>query len=94
MEEPRLGFAKCKELSLAPFLNCCQRVPCPHDDVDATPLEDFEEHLPFESEDHDGAFASVALRPPRDRKEGSRPSWIEIGRKRCVCGVQVRRLRI
>ena len=73
MEEPRLGFAKCKELSLAPFLNCYQRIPCPHDDVDAAPLEDFEEHLPFESEDHDASFVSVVLRPPRTHQDVALP---------------------
>ena len=73
MEEPRLGFAKCKELSLAPFLNCCQRVPCPHDDVDAAPLEDFKEHLLFECEDHDGAFAFFVPHPPRIHQHVASP---------------------
>ena len=73
MEEPRLGFAKCKELSLAPFLNCCQRVPCPHDDVDAALLEDLEGNPPFESDDHDASFVFIALRPPRTHQDVALP---------------------
>jgi hypothetical protein len=41
--------------------------------MDATPLEDFEEHLPFESEDHDGAFAFFVPHPPRIHQHVASP---------------------
>ena len=58
---------------MAPFLNCSQWVLSQHDDVDVTPLEDFEEHLPSESEDHDASFVSVALHPPRTHQHVASP---------------------
>jgi len=41
--------------------------------VDATPLEDFEGHLPFECEDHDGAFAFFVPHPPRTHQDVALP---------------------